>query len=344
MVYVALAVIAAAGIAFTIYYRSKYLVVRENISCLELLKQILNAESSLERNILDAINTILKEYFKADSSILANIESGIVVKASSGPVDGIDYIAKYKEYNEAIEKKEIRMVKLEGESFYTAAAKRRSQAIILVPLIGKGNVSYLWILEYKSTRKKINFIHMYIVAKSLFMPLHNAELTGYIQRMAFFDNLTEVRNRNGMYQYLNKAVAKAKMEGESLVFSIFDIDHFKKFNDTYGHKAGDFILKELAQYIQKLLQPKDLIARWGGEEFVICIPGVSLKEGMESIERIRLEVNRRTFVDHGREFNITCSFGITQYREDDTVDVCFKRADKALYVAKEGGRNRIETA
>jgi len=152
---------------------------------------------------------------------------------------------------------------------------------------------------------------------------------------AFHDNLTGIYNR----QRLNMILSNKLAHHLPFAFIMFDIDHFKKINDKYGHLVGDNILKELTAEVQKRVRKNDIFARWGGEEFVIMLDCVTEIELAYSIaESIRSHIDKHTFADVEE---LTCSFGVTVYQEDDSIEDITSRADKALYEAKEKGRNRV---
>lgn len=123
----------------------------------------------------------------------------------------------------------------------------------------------------------------------------------------------------------------------ALIF--FDIDHFKRINDTYGHEAGDSVLQELSNIVSSMIRQTDIFARFGGEEFVILVHNNDIRTGRELADKIRSQIERHSFLQWG---TVTCSFGVTQFHPDDTAERIIKRADDAMYAAKQAGRNRVE--
>jgi len=119
---------------------------------------------------------------------------------------------------------------------------------------------------------------------------------------------------------------------------VFDIDHFKKVNDTYGHSAGDYVLKTIADIVRKTIRKIDYLVRWGGEEFVIIPSETNLEKAHALAERIRKITESYKFDTVGK---VTISMGVTEFEEGDTGDSFIKRADDAMYKAKEKGRNRV---
>ena len=122
---------------------------------------------------------------------------------------------------------------------------------------------------------------------------------------------------------------------------IYDLDHFKAVNDTYGHLAGDRVLKETAQRVKKAIRPYDLLGRYGGEEFVILMTEIDKANVAAATERIRLDVCKAPVVFEGKEIPITASFGIAYAAPVNDMTTAIKCADEALYQAKDGGRNRV---
>jgi diguanylate cyclase (GGDEF)-like protein len=159
------------------------------------------------------------------------------------------------------------------------------------------------------------------------------------EQMAFTDELTGSYNRAYFNDIISKKVALYKKDKTSLSFIMIDIDKFKNYNDTYGHQVGDEILIELADLIQKNSRRTDTFARWGGEEFVSVLSGLTLHETITIAEHLRRKIESHVFTEN---LKVTCSFGVSQFREDDTKESLMKRADEALYNAKANGRNRVE--
>jgi diguanylate cyclase len=129
-----------------------------------------------------------------------------------------------------------------------------------------------------------------------------------------------------------------------LAVGLIDIDNFKKLNDSLGHAAGDAALRALAAQVRDALRPADHVARFGGEEFVVLLPGTALAEAQEVLTRLQRGLSMALFMHEGREVFVTFSAGVTAWRPGESLDSAVERADAALYEAKRTGKNRTCTA
>ncbi len=164
------------------------------------------------------------------------------------------------------------------------------------------------------------------------------ERENFLSNMAYKDNLTQIYNRNKFNYLLNAELIRDNRYHREFSIAIVDIDHFKKFNDTYGHLIGDEVLILLANCLKENVRKSDIYARWGGEEFVLLFPETNVKGAFSAAEQLRIAIEK---LSHETAGSITASFGITQYIEGEIIDTMFKRCDDALYEAKEMGRNRV---
>ncbi len=161
--------------------------------------------------------------------------------------------------------------------------------------------------------------------------------------MAFYDSLTKVFMRRYFEAWLAQEFARVKRYHTDLSLMLVDIDHFKKINDHYGHQAGDFVLRELAQTIKISVREADVVARYGGEEFAICLPETTVEKAKFSAERIRKAIEKKRFIYEGNKISVTVSIGIASFSKspEDSVDKFITDADVALYISKESGRNCV---
>ncbi|WP_457622162.1 GGDEF domain-containing protein [Persephonella sp.] len=157
--------------------------------------------------------------------------------------------------------------------------------------------------------------------------------------MAEIDTLTGIYNKGKFNNIVKVELDRSKRYGRPLSLILFDIDHFKKINDAFGHQVGDYVLKTLAQIVSSKIRSTDFFARWGGEEFVILAPETDLEGAQILAEKIRKAIEEYPFETVGK---VTSSFGVTEAYGNDSVDSFIKRADAALYKAKDKGRNRVE--
>ncbi len=159
---------------------------------------------------------------------------------------------------------------------------------------------------------------------------------------ATHDPLTALPNREAYNERAFHELQRFKRYCRPLTLAICDIDYFKKINDTYGHQAGDKVLKLIAKVVQTRLRKVDFIARYGGEEFVLLLPETTASKAHTVLDKIRAAVGNTAFRFKEEPVQITISFGITEFKAEDDVEDAFERADKALYQAKSNGRNRCE--
>lgn len=162
-----------------------------------------------------------------------------------------------------------------------------------------------------------------------------------LEHRATTDTLTGIFNRLKFDDLMESELERVVRHASPLSLIMFDIDHFKKVNDTYGHHVGDKVLKEVTRIVTGELRKYDSFARWGGEEFIILSPYSNLGNALHLAERLQKGISEHPIDLVGR---ITCSFGVAEFSAGDDSDSLLRRVDKALYKAKNSGRNRIETA
>lgn len=169
------------------------------------------------------------------------------------------------------------------------------------------------------------------------------EIQDKLKEMATKDGLTGIYNHSLLLELFYKEAARCERLGKDTSFVMIDIDSFKKVNDTYGHQAGDIVLKELSLILQKNTRINDIVGRYGGEEFGIVISEVDDSELIELCERIRAKVEGYNFNVGQEIIHISVSIGICTKKPDTGVSIgeIIKRADEALYMAKKKGKNRI---
>jgi diguanylate cyclase len=154
------------------------------------------------------------------------------------------------------------------------------------------------------------------------------------------DALTQIANRRGLMQHFEAEQARLAREGGVLAVGLLDIDNFKRLNDSLGHAAGDQALIALADHVHRSLRPVDVVARFGGEEFVVLLPGSPVDEAQQALTRLQRLLSASLFMHDGQEVFVTFSAGVTAYRPGEPLQEALERADEALYEAKRTGKNR----
>jgi diguanylate cyclase (GGDEF)-like protein len=163
------------------------------------------------------------------------------------------------------------------------------------------------------------------------------------EKKAIYDALTECYNKKESEEFIKKFLYNyLRYKKSPFSIMMIDIDFFKKINDTYGHLAGDFILKNVADRVKGVIRKSDICGRFGGEEFVVILPNTKISGAMKLANRIKESIEKEEFEFNGKKINLTVSIGITSAGINDSYESLISRADEALYEAKNKGRNRIE--
>lgn len=161
------------------------------------------------------------------------------------------------------------------------------------------------------------------------------------RRQAMLDTLTELPNRTAYEHRLAEEYQNWEKHKTPLTLAIIDLDLFKHINDTYGHSAGDRTLKVIGQMLNKWIKNNHFVARYGGEEFIVLLPGMNQEKALEFLEALRQQIAELRFSFRGQAIRITASLGAASFHDEDIPDTVFERADKALYTAKQQGRNQL---
>ncbi|ACN14330.1 conserved hypothetical protein [Desulforapulum autotrophicum HRM2] len=164
-----------------------------------------------------------------------------------------------------------------------------------------------------------------------------------LTKMASTDKLTGVYNRRAFDIIIDQTLKEIQRKQTPLSIILFDLDHFKRVNDTYGHLAGDYIIQTTVGTAARTIRNSDILCRWGGEEFLILLKGCDLGDAMKTAEKIRTAVASQPARYGDDQICVTISVGVTEHTGQDTKETLLKRADKALYLAKASGKNRCET-
>ncbi|QSX33528.1 GGDEF domain-containing protein [Shewanella avicenniae] len=162
-----------------------------------------------------------------------------------------------------------------------------------------------------------------------------------LEKMASTDKLTGLANRQVFEEQVTRAIPQAHKQHSPLSLLLFDIDHFKRINDQYGHSIGDLVLKSVSLQLQQHFAHAAVVCRWGGEEFIVLLKGTELTEAAAEAELIRRKISEHLLQINKAELVVTISGGIAELQSQETGEQLLNRADKALYQAKENGRNNI---
>ncbi len=181
-----------------------------------------------------------------------------------------------------------------------------------------------------------------IVSGLAAVTLRNRLLVDRMEELAIRDGLTGLYLHRHFQERLAEELVRSHLKNAKFSLILLDVDHFKKYNDDFGHTAGDLVLKSVAATLRRCLEPAELAARYGGEEFVVLLPNKGKKDAMKSAERMRAEIEAHKFAVRRVENPVTASFGVASYPDDGkTSQTLIAAADQLLYQAKRAGRNRV---
>jgi two-component system cell cycle response regulator len=184
-----------------------------------------------------------------------------------------------------------------------------------------------------------------VIARELGGPIRMATLVEESQRLATVDPLTTLLNRRAFLASLETELERSSRLGYPLSVLLMDIDHFKQINDRFGHASGDAVLAAVGRMLAQQLRKVDLVARWGGEEFVTALSGTGEDNAAAVAERLRHQLTQLSVrATDGSVIPVTASFGVAVYNAREGIDVVVDRADRAMYAAKNAGRNQVKVA
>jgi diguanylate cyclase (GGDEF)-like protein/PAS domain S-box-containing protein len=276
-----------------------------------------------------------------------------IISTIQAPVAYIDKNFIFRIVNDAFliiyrkSKKEIvghSLEELLGKDFIDKKVKRNIQKC----LTGQGVQQQEW-FDFPDGKRRcmyLNYYPMFAKGKQITtgVVLNSIDITKIkemeeeLKRLSITDQLTQIYNRVKFHQALTEEIKRQRRYETDLTIIMFDIDHFKRINDTYGHDVGDKILVSLVELGKQCIRETDIFSRWGGEEFMILLPHTTLDNAAKLSERIRVKIMESNFevVE-----SVTCSFGVSELLPEDTDETFTKRVDNALYESKRNGRNRM---
>ncbi len=308
---------------------SKYFFSRHSIQIYALT----NNEASFEKHLLNIkklslsqqekqyVELIEKEYFEAK-----NLTSSII---------------------QSVENLKATLTTAEMEQNYSRSLIRLTQVHSFANKLA--NIAYekyearrlqsLTSLNFSLTLNIISSIILLVFALLFFRFMN--KFLNILEVKGTKDGLTQLFNKSMLEEFLKVMVDKSRRGKSCLTLMVLDIDFFKKINDTYGHLAGDYILKEIASIIKSSVRLSDFPARFGGEEFAVVLPDTSLENCIKVAERIRASVESASFFYENHAISVTISIGIALWQNNYDTGILFEKADEKLYEAKESGRNRV---
>jgi diguanylate cyclase (GGDEF)-like protein len=204
-----------------------------------------------------------------------------------------------------------------------------SLLVVVYTIFGRGSVYAIAIHDF-----------LLLFLTNLMVILMAYPLAQAQEKNGLTDFLTGLPNRNRGYTALTSELERTQRYGEMFAVMLFDIDYFKKINDSKGHPAGDVVLREVAAFVEEHVRRTDLVCRWGGEEFLILMPHTDLASASLKANHLRQQIMNRPF---NKTIPLTVSFGVTTYYPYDSTSSMLERADRALYRAKRNGRNLVES-
>ena len=234
---------------------------------------------------------------------------------------------------------------------FTDLIKQNHDVDVIVMTDYSGNYSYEDViyrgasdLVFKPVRPEEMLLRLKRVIKERQLNKERAQMLGKLEKLAITDGLTKLYNLRHFYNQLEIEIDRCNRYGHHIALLLLDIDHFKVYNDTYGHLEGDKVLVRLGQIIKSCLRTMDSAYRYGGEEFTIILPETTGDEATNVAGRLKTAVELECFLpEPGKIYTITISIGVTEYHNDEKISDFILRADKAMYKSKATGRNRISS-
>ncbi|GAB4414019.1 MAG: hypothetical protein OHK0032_10100 [Thermodesulfovibrionales bacterium] len=316
---------------------------------------ILNDISSLlykdldSRSIIETIVDKAKELIRSEYSALLLLEEGKVTgfytsigEASACQTEASGILARV--INEGIPARGRNAGELEG--FMGFPETHNIKSILVAPVLLRNEIIGELILANRFGSEEFSFRDEDLLLTLGFhaaFAMEKARHHQEIARLANIDGLTGLNNHRTFQERLEMEVARAKRYKHNMSLLMMDIDNFKKFNDTYGHRVGDEVLKRVACRVTESIRNVDFAARYGGEEFAVILPETPLDGAVVTAEKIREAVmNHKIMIDNRDISSVTISIGVAAYPEDATErESLIEKADKALYAAKKASRNRV---
>ena len=287
-------------------------------------------ESALE--VTGAAEAVLWEPNRKGDALVATASTAPDVKGAVMP-----FLSTPSGVVQAFTAGEPRFVRESGTADAPALARAAPGSALYQPVSREGTpigvLAIHWIARFDAMPEEDGWV-VGLLAVEAAIAIERAETLNRLEQVASTDDLTGLENRRAWDEHLKREVARARRAGSPLTVALLDLDHFKRYNDRFGHQAGDRLLKEVAANWQRVIRETDIIARYGGEEFALALPGADLEGAIKLLERLR------GVTPEGERV----SAGVVQWDGRESEHELIARADGALYSAKRGGRDRIVAA
>ncbi len=305
--------------------------------------ETLSSKLDLETLADEALSLLLDQTEANAGCMLAVLEGELKTLANFGLRD-TDSIAANGRVQHALETSVMQSVRVpESVAIDGVVTDFRPRQVIILPIAFEAQALGVVVLASDTMFGKDAMWVLDLFTKGMGLALNNAITHTKLQKIAALDPLTGVYNRRLGMKRLRDEFQRAERDGTKLGVAMFDIDHFKLVNDTYGHLSGDRVLVAVTNAARGVLRESDIMIRYGGEEFLVVLPGATSADAMGLGERIRGAVEDCSLVDGDATIRVTVSVGLLNYHpdRDKLEENLVKLADDALYTAKEGGRNRV---
>ncbi len=239
-----------------------------------------------------------------------------------------------------------------GEAIFISDTRQRLQSgglplpkgvesFAAIPLMMEKKILAVMTME---NMRKDDFDHLSIVAAQLALAIKKAQLYQEVQKLSIVDGLTGTFLRRHFLERFEEELHRSRRHRVPLSFLMADIDHFKEYNDKHGHLVGDVVLRDIAHLLKEGVREIDLVSRYGGEEFSLLLAETSKESALQVAERLRLSVEKHQFKAYDEIGKVTISIGLATFPEDGQgTESLIDKSDRALYKAKQSGRNRVST-
>ena len=291
-----------------------------------------------------ALDMLLRHTGASAGAILVEQDGALQAAANQG-LKNTERLADSDRVRRALRTGEHELLILPSDVFVEGTLTDfRPKAVLVVP-VEYNQVHFGAVILATATTFPVDVVRLLgLFSQNLGLALHNSMAHERLQRLAAIDPMTGLYNRRFGQTRLHEEFTRAVRADGAMGVLIFDIDHFKKVNDTYGHLIGDRVLIRVAKAARQAFREGDILVRYGGEEFYAILPGASVKDAQEIGERLRHIVEDTEIVDGDQIIKVTISVGACAYPElaVENEEALVKRADEALYAAKRNGRNQVQ--